>query len=301
MEMVVELVASRRNSLPWECIIRGGLVLAIIGVLCIGSRSDAKDKPAKTAGDIVNPGTGEHILGSNARECGRNAKDTAVKLGEETGILAYIWEKDIVNALVIPNGTAPDIAEWPVIIEFEPETGVETVPDIEELPFAEPPYIEEPYIEEDEQAAGFWPVEEEVSAIEEDGTKAIPPVSAPDSTDEGAAEDVGDGGGEAGAEEFEMRELAGFLIDEEGYIAGVTERVDLTDGILILVRDTECIGIREGALSELAGCVGEIYIPANIREIEPGALDVFESLAYIEAAEDNPGYYSENGILYPKE
>lgn len=292
MEMVVELVASRRNSLPWECIIRGGLVLAIIGVLCIGSRSDAKDKPAKTAGDIVNPGTGENILGPNARECGRNAKDTAVKLGEETGILAYIWEKDIVNALVIPNGTAPDIAEWPVIIEFKPETGVETVPDIEEPPSAEPPYIAE-----NGQAAELLPVGEEVPAIEEKDTKDIPPVSA----DEGAAEDVDDGGGEAGAEEFEMRELAGFLIDEEGYIAGVTERVDLTDGILILARDTECIGIREGALSELAGCVGEIYIPANIREIEPGALDVFESLAYIEAAEDNPGYYSENGILYPKE
>lgn len=212
MEMVAELVASRRNSLPWECIIRGGLVLAITGGLCIGSRSDAKDKPAKTAGDIVNPGTGEHILGPNARECGLNAKDTAVKPGEETGILAYIWEEDILNALVIPNGTAADIAGWPVIIEFKPETSVETVPHIEEPPSEEPPYIAE-----NGQAAEPLPAEEE----------------------------------------FEMRELA--------------------------------------------GCAGEIYIPANIREIEPGALDVFESLAYIEAAEDNPGYYSENGILYPKE
>ena len=92
-------------------------------------------------------------------------------------------------------------------------------------------------------------------------------------------------------------ELSGFLIDKDGYITGVTERVDVTDGLLIFARDEGCIGIRKGALSELVGCVWEIYIPVNICKIEPGALDEFLFTAYIEVAPDHPCYYSENGVL----
>ena len=92
-------------------------------------------------------------------------------------------------------------------------------------------------------------------------------------------------------------ELSGFLIDKDGYITGVTERVDVTDGVLIFAREEGCIGIRKGALSELVGCVWEIYIPVNICKIEPGALDEFLLTAYIEVAPDHPCYYSENGVL----
>lgn len=44
----------------------------------------------------------------------------------------------------------------------------------------------------------------------------------------------------------------------------------------------------------------EIYIPANITWIEPGALEKLENLMYIEVAPDNPAYQSIDGVLYSK-
>lgn len=94
------------------------------------------------------------------------------------------------------------------------------------------------------------------------------------------------------------REIAGFLIDEEGYITGCTASLAVGDGILVPAAAKECIGIRKDAFSGLESDVMEIFIPANITDIEPGALDVFSSFVYIEAAADNPVYYSKDGILY---
>lgn len=47
--------------------------------------------------------------------------------------------------------------------------------------------------------------------------------------------------------------------------------------------------------------VEEIYIPANIIYIASGAFENLTNLIYIEVAEDNPVYYSENGELYTKD
>ena len=332
MEMVMELVASRRSSLPWECIVRGGLVLLMIGLLCVGSRSYAKDCTAKPAGYIVNPEAGENILSPKARECEQNARAAAMKLGDETGILEYTWKEDMVNALVMPGKTADtdgiiaetnaedkepvakiEAEEMPVITELEPigddfdvlemlhpsekakaEPDAGITPDAKEVPPIAPPVIAG---DEKNTDIPSISVKEEAPPVEEDKETDIPSAGAEDDKAvDGSDESEEEGGGDYG-----LREFAGFLIDEEGYIAGVTERVDLTDGILILIRDAECIGVREGALSNLAGCVAEIYIPANIREIEPGAFDAFASAAYIEVDEDHPGYYSESGRLYPRE
>ena len=332
MEMVMELAASRRRFLPWECIVRSGVVLTMIGLLCVGSRSYAKDCTAKPAGYIVNPEAGEHILSPKARECEQNARKAAMKLGDETGILEYTWKEDMVNVLILPDRAADtddvieernaenkefvakiEAEELPVITELKPigddfdvlemlypsenaeaETDAGITSDAKEVPIIVPPV---PAGDETKTDIPSISVKEEAPLVEEDMETDIPPVGAEDDK----AVDESDGSEEEGAEDYGLREFAGFLVDEEGYIAGVTERVDLTDGILILIRDTECIGVREGALSELAGCVAEIYIPANIREIEPGAFDAFASAAYIEVAGDHPGYYSENGSLYPRE
>lgn len=68
------------------------------------------------------------------------------------------------------------------------------------------------------------------------------------------------------------------------------------DGIIILPSDDRCKGIGAEALTGITG-VEEIYIPANITWIEPGAL---EKLMYIEVAPDNPAYQSIDGVLYSK-
>lgn len=92
--------------------------------------------------------------------------------------------------------------------------------------------------------------------------------------------------------------VSGFILDEEGYISGTESDVDLTDGILVFPVESGCVGIREGALSGLSEYVYEIYIPANICDIEPGVFEEFTSFLYIEVAENNPCYYSMDGILH---
>lgn len=92
--------------------------------------------------------------------------------------------------------------------------------------------------------------------------------------------------------------VSGFILDEEGYITGTESDVDVTDGILVFPVESGCVGIREGALSGLDEYVYEIYIPANIHDIEPGVFEEFTSFLYIEVAEDNPCYYSMDGSLY---
>lgn len=92
--------------------------------------------------------------------------------------------------------------------------------------------------------------------------------------------------------------LSGFVLDAEGYITGTESNVDVTDGILVFPIDKVCVGIRKGALSGLGEYVYELYIPANIRDIDTGVFAELTSLMYIEVEEDNPCYYSMDGILY---
>ena len=141
-------------------------------------------------------------------------------------------------------------------------------------------------------------IKEVVDGSNGSGDKAV---DGSNGSEDKTAVDGSNASEEADRDDYGMREFSGFLVDEDGYITGATVRVDLTDGILILARDTGCIGIREGALTGLEGSVIEIYIPPNICEIELGVFDTFASLAYIVAAEDHPVYYSKNGIIYPKE
>ena len=69
--------------------------------------------------------------------------------------------------------------------------------------------------------------------------------------------------------------------------------------IRILPSDAGCTGVRSGALAGLAG-VWEIYIPAGITCIEPGAFGDLGEEVYVEVHPDNPAYMSVNGILYTK-
>ena len=94
------------------------------------------------------------------------------------------------------------------------------------------------------------------------------------------------------------RELEGFVSDDEGHILACTSGLAVVDGLLALPGIPACTGIEAGALADVADQITEIYIPANIRYIAPGALDGLPNLMYIEVEAGNPDYYSENGILY---
>ena len=93
------------------------------------------------------------------------------------------------------------------------------------------------------------------------------------------------------------RELDGFVCNDAGHIISCAGG-SVIDGIFALPSDAACTGIEAGALSSVADLITEVYIPANITYIEPGAFDGLTNLMYIEATLGNPNYYSEGGILY---
>ena len=91
----------------------------------------------------------------------------------------------------------------------------------------------------------------------------------------------------------------GFLCDTTGMIIGC-DSVSVVDGVLCLPSDGTCTGVSTGALASLGSDVFEIYIPANITLIEPGAFEGLTELFYIEVHPDNPVYGSSCGTLYEK-
>lgn len=96
-----------------------------------------------------------------------------------------------------------------------------------------------------------------------------------------------------------VERFPGFLINEEGHIAGYTDASKiLKDYLVVFPRNAACTGIEKDALKGLETDIYEIYLPANISYIAEGALDDLVNLHYIEAAPGNPRFYSENGILY---
>ena len=106
---------------------------------------------------------------------------------------------------------------------------------------------------------------------------------------------------EEGVETLELyagwKELEGYVCNDAGYVVSCMAG-SISDGILALPSDAACVGIESGALAEVTALIAEMYIPANISYIAPGALGGLPNLMYIAVAAGNPNYYSEGGILY---
>ena len=93
-----------------------------------------------------------------------------------------------------------------------------------------------------------------------------------------------------------------YVCDDAGYITGYTGFFgSITDGLLNLPAHPSCVGVRANAFAALEEFVTDIYIPANITQIENGAFDSLPYVFYIYVHPDNPVYSSENGILYTKD
>lgn len=93
--------------------------------------------------------------------------------------------------------------------------------------------------------------------------------------------------------------VEGFLLNASGHVTGFIGGPDMVeDGLLCFPVRGGCTGIEAGALDAVKDEVLEIYIPANITYIAPGAFDSLGNLLYIEVDPDNPAYYSDGGIVY---
>lgn len=93
-----------------------------------------------------------------------------------------------------------------------------------------------------------------------------------------------------------------FACDEEGYINAYTGGYgSITDGLLNLIAHPSCIGVRAYAFFGMEEIVTDIYVPANIVDIEAGAFDALPYVFYIYVEPSNPSYCSVDGVLYTKD
>ena len=290
------LFRSRKEYFFADWLIRGCMVLTMIGMLWIGSRVHAEGYTEECKREMAVPAAVISYR-ENMEECGSIARDAALHVGGAAGSLAEKSEREVSIARYVREG---DARENIPVISLD-RGNAEEIVDVgrEEISVDGTGDVgrEEISMEESEDVG-----REEIS-VEEPEDAGRDEICAEDDVN-ADIDEAGTGGNTAGDREdtdagsLGTSELSGFLIDKDGYITGVTERVDVTDGVLIFAREEGCIGIRKGALSELVGCVWEIYIPVNICKIEPGALDEFLFTAYIEVAPDHPCYYSEDGGLH---
>lgn len=94
------------------------------------------------------------------------------------------------------------------------------------------------------------------------------------------------------------KDLENFRCDEQGIITACVGAGAVRDGLLLLPSETCCTGIGAGAFSGMEEQITDIYIPANITEIDAAAFADLYNLMYIEVEPGNPCYYSQGGILY---
>lgn len=91
-------------------------------------------------------------------------------------------------------------------------------------------------------------------------------------------------------------DVNGFLVDASGMICGIGDPSVISDGYLALP-DEGCTGLRAGAFADAPAVIMEIYIPANITDIEEGAFTGLGELEWLEA-EASDKYYTEDGVLF---
>ncbi len=92
--------------------------------------------------------------------------------------------------------------------------------------------------------------------------------------------------------------INGFRINNSGCITGYEDLSVVKSGLLALPLDSACYAVGSHAFSGLGEFCIEMYIPANIIQIEEDIFEDLPNIFYIEVSQDNPSYYSDGGILY---
>lgn len=162
-------------------------------------------------------------------------------------------------------------------LAVKPEIDVKTAAGTVEVPAA----VLSPE-EPDPSVPGMSLQETAVPGLPEDGTAPTVPV------EEFPAENL--------PEESVPENVNGFLVDTSGMICGIADTDVISDGYLVLPAEG-CSGIRVSAFADVSELITEIYIPANITQIEEGAFACLRNLEWLEA-EGSDACFTEDGVLF---
>lgn len=280
MEMVFDLRYRRLFALSWEKSVRGCVLLIFFGILYLYVRACPTMDEVKRGGIAVNRRVNE-ITGIESENVYDSREHIFMGFREQGTSLVATNPGEIKKSVKAAEAETPKI-------RTEQERAVEKP---EPVNFVSNENI---YPKENvDRRSELVMIENNVPEI----------ITTPDFSDNSIEAAEPDTDIKEPEEETEVNDLIisdGFSVDAQGYITGITDSLVLLDEILIISADQRCVGIRENAFSDIEGFVTEIYIPANIHDIEAGAFRYFQDLMYIEVSENNPYYSSVEGILYSK-
>ena len=139
--------------------------------------------------------------------------------------------------------------------------------------------------------------------IPEEPNPSAPEMSLPETAVPGLPEDgtapsvpVEEFPAENPPEESVPENVNAFLVDTSGMICGIADTDVISDGYLVLPAEG-CSGIRVSAFADVSELITEIYIPANITQIEEGAFACLSCLEWLEA-EGSDSCFTEDGVLF---
>lgn len=278
--------------MPWKEMMRGCLVVVLLGILCFSVRNDS------VMYEVRQPDVLQYALGQG-KGCEEAEPVPVCREGHAHAMAAW-KEADLSGFCVTLKLSATDMRKELSGFETGLSAAVRIVPELS-WTAAEPEYIlpeislgldvaDVPSVPPSVLDDSLTDIEWIEPVVPED----TPIMDTPDITEENVFPEM-----PVISEEPALPgEIDGFLLDGEGYITGYTEYTVVRDDLLIIPENENCVGIRSGALDGLGESVTEVYLPANISDIEPGVFDVFPNLMFVEVSGDNPYYYSLDGILY---
>ena len=191
---------------------------------------------------------------------------------------------------------APAVPETPIIPDTPAEPDAPAAPAAPETPIvpdspAEPdaPAVPETPIVPDTSAEPDAPAAPETPIVPDMPTEPDAPAVPDTSVTPAVPDESEDTTAPSGI-------IDGFLVDENGMIYGVADPELVVSRGLMQFPAEGCIGIRAGAFSDGLSSVREIWIPANITQIEAGA---FAGLTNVEwyTAEPGSGFSDNMGVL----
>lgn len=178
----------------------------------------------------------------------------------------------------------------------EVSTYGQTLPTPESLPVPstpQTPELEDSWVVPGRPSMPNVPPSNGEVSLPENIIPSIPQEVVPDKTTEQERPDI--------SEEEQIPvvdQMQGFLVDDAGMIYGYDPSANMAFAGGLTLPSEGCTGIAKGAFEGVGAGIYEIYIPANITYIEPGALEGLSDLGWIELMEQNPKYECFEGILY---
>ena len=195
-----------------------------------------------------------------------------------------IDKPDIIPDMMPAEAEVTEPQKMSAVTETPIAPAVPAEPDVPAVP--ETPIVPDTPAEPDVPAVPETPIVPDTPA--EPDVPAVPDIPAapavPDETDE--PEDTTAPAGTIG----------GFLVDENGIIYGVSDPELAISGGVMKFPAEGCVGIRAGAFSAGFSSVLEVYIPANITQIEAGAFTGLTNAEWY-TAEPGSGFSDNMGVL----